>query len=118
MIAHLSNKIDADVQLATQLFVVRLARKWLDAEQVVLFGSRAKGTNSVLSDYDFAIFPSREARIYWPNFWNEVDECAPTLNKIDLVDLSSKIRPQLRSEIESTGIVLWSISNNEQNETY
>lgn len=89
-------------------FVVNSAQKWLKPNRVLFFGSRAKGTHTKVSDYDFAVDPSPDCLDKWAYFWNEVDEYAPTLCKIDLVNLRENLREEFRLEIERSGIVVWS----------
>jgi hypothetical protein len=95
------------VEEKTLEFVVEAARKWLNAEVVLLFGSRAARTHSERSDFDFAIKPDTASEESWTFFWNDVDDNAPTLNKLDLVNLNSRLRPEFVNEIWKTGKTLW-----------
>ena len=85
------------------------AQKWLQAKRVILFGSRAKGNNRPSSDFDFAIEPAEHLIDNWVCFSSEIEENAPTLNKIDIVNLSSNNNANLLFEIEHTGIELWRV---------
>jgi predicted nucleotidyltransferase len=74
--------------------------------RVWLFGSRARRTNGPRADYDFAIETDGPAdNAAWSRFWNEVDEHAPTLCAIDLVDLASA-SDELRRAVRAEGIPL------------
>jgi predicted nucleotidyltransferase len=95
------------VEIKTLEFVVESARKWLDAEVVLLFGSRASRTHSERSDFDFAIKSDAATEDDWTFFWNDVDDNAPTLNKLDLVNLNSRLRPEFVEQIWKTGKILW-----------
>ena len=95
---------DAQTQERVIAFVAQAALRLLRAQRVLLFGSRAHGSNSTRSDYDFAIEASPGFENQWSLFACEVDEAAPTLNGIDLVDLNAALSDGLRSEIALTGI--------------
>jgi UDP-N-acetylmuramate dehydrogenase len=98
---------DADMEARVIAFVALKAREILGARRVLLFGSRARGDATRTSDYDFAIEAADASG--WGRFRGEVDEEAPTLNAIDLVDLGSSLRPEFREEIERTGIDVKSV---------
>ena len=97
-------KRDAQTQERVIAFVAKAASRLLCARRVLLFGSRAHGSNSTRSDYDFAIESGPGFEHQWSLFASEVDEAAPTLNGIDLVDLNAALSDGLRSEIALTGI--------------
>jgi predicted nucleotidyltransferase len=85
-------------------FVATLAREILRAKRVLLFGSRARGTNGPRSDYDFAVDVDEAERHRWAEFARRVEDEAPTLNAVDLIDLSSDLRPGLRAAILADGV--------------
>ena len=68
------------------------------ADCVILFGSRAKGTNTERSDIDIAVKGVK-------NIWElqEKLEEIPTLYKIDLVDLDTCKNQLLMEDIEQYG---------------
>lgn len=73
------------------------------ARRVVLFGSRARGTNQPRSDIDLAIegcpdFPALEARLQ-DELWS--------LLRLDVVNLDDPISAELREEIARDGKVLY-----------
>jgi predicted nucleotidyltransferase len=91
--------------------VVRLvadaACERLGARRVLLFGSRSRGTHTPQSDYDFAIEPGDAAladRRAWMKFLVFLDDTAPTLNQLDVINLSEPLNQSLRDEIERTGV--------------
>ena len=71
-------------------------------EKVVLFGSRAKGTNSKISDIDLAVYGGNAAM-----FSLDVEEEVRTLLMFDVVDMSRKVSEDLRSEIDKYGVVIY-----------
>ncbi len=75
-------------------------------EKAVLFGSRARGDFSKLSDYDVAVFGNVEP---WDRsrlrLW--VEEELPTLHKIDLVFVSEIKNARLLENIDREGICFY-----------
>lgn len=71
-------------------------------EKVILFGSRARGTNGERSDIDLAVTGGN-----FGNFCYAVDEQVNTLLIFDVVDLNSCKSAELISEIERDGVVLY-----------
>mgnify|MGYP002868837000 CR=1 FL=1 len=71
-------------------------------EKIVLFGSRAKGTNSRTSDIDLAVFGGNAAM-----FSLDIEEEVRTLLMFDVVDMSKNISAELKSEIEKYGVVIY-----------
>ena len=72
-------------------------------ERLILFGSRARGTNLPKSDYDIAVSGCASFNRLATRF----DEELWTLLDIDLVDLDSGISPALIKEIERDGKVIY-----------
>ena len=68
------------------------------ADSVILFGSRAKGTNTERSDIDIAV---KGVKDIWK--LQEKLEEIPTLYKIDLVDLDTCKNQLLMEDIEQYG---------------
>ena len=71
-------------------------------EKVILFGSRARGTNSERSDIDLAVSGGD-----FGEFCFAMDEQVNTLLMFDVVDLNSCKSDELISEIERDGVVLY-----------
>lgn len=71
-------------------------------EQVLLFGSRARGDFHRASDIDLAAKGGDFAR-----FALDVDEETFTLLKFDVVNLDDPINEDLRNAIEEEGITLY-----------
>ncbi|MFI3164760.1 MAG: nucleotidyltransferase domain-containing protein [Bacillota bacterium] len=87
--------------------LVAFLRKYSEIENVVLFGSRARGDFSRLSDYDIAIFGDLKK--------NEIveikDFCENDINsllKFDIIFMNSDIiSPQLCENIKKDGANIW-----------
>ena len=74
-------------------------------EQVVLFGSRARGDARPRSDIDLAVAAPRANAIDWARICDVVDE-AETLLKVDLTRLD-RAPNELRDEILREGVLLY-----------
>ena len=81
--------------------IVRIAKK-SNVKKVILFGSRARGTNSERSDIDLAISGGNALDFYY-----DVEEKARTLLMFDVVDLDKGISEALQAEINKDGVVLY-----------
>lgn len=78
--------------------------KQCKTNKVVLFGSRARGTNQDKSDIDIAIYGCND----FEEFKRKVDEELWSLLKIDIVNMDeSYISQELIKEIGRDGIVLY-----------
>lgn len=71
-------------------------------EKVILFGSRARGTNGERSDIDLAVTGGN-----FGEFCFAMDEQVNTLLMFDVVDMNSCKSAELISEIERDGVVLY-----------
>lgn len=76
--------------------------KLYNIRKVILFGSRARGTNGERSDIDIAVSGGDTAK-----FSLETDEGAHTLLMFDVVDLDGYVSEELKKEIERDGIVIY-----------
>lgn len=81
--------------------IVRIAKE-NDIKKVILFGSRARGTNSERSDIDLAVSGGNALEFYY-----DVEEEARTLLMFDVVDLDKGISEELQAEIKKDGVVLY-----------
>lgn len=79
----------------------RLAEKY-DIEKIILFGSRARGTNNSRSDIDLAVKGGNVR-----DFSFDVEEEVRTLLMFDVVDLDGNISEELDEEIKRDGIVIY-----------
>ncbi|MCI8992365.1 MAG: nucleotidyltransferase domain-containing protein [Eubacterium sp.] len=90
---HLEKRVEDDI--------VKIARK-NNIQKVILFGSRARGTNTERSDIDLAVSGGSSLDFYY-----DLEEEAWTLLMFDVVNLDSEISAELKKEIERDGIVLY-----------
>ena len=79
----------------------QLAEKY-SIEQVLLFGSRARGDYRRTSDIDLAVRGGEVVR-----YSHACSEETWTLLKFDIVDLGSDVQPELLAAIEKEGRVLY-----------
>lgn len=75
-------------------------------EKVVLFGSRARGDNSPVSDYDIAVFKNNLSAIDKASFSSDVEEIE-TLKKIDIVFMNADLTNELMKNIEREGVIIY-----------
>ena len=83
--------------------IVNIAKKY-NTKKVVLFGSRARGTNHRKSDIDLAIYGCED--------FGDLSDCLNeelwSLLKLDIINMDDKhISPVLVTEIERDGRVLY-----------
>lgn len=71
-------------------------------DQVILFGSRARGDYKRVSDIDLAVRGGDFDR-----FALDVDEETSTLLKYDFVNLDGRVQDELRASIEKEGRILY-----------
>lgn len=73
------------------------------AKKVLLFGSRARGTNAPKSDIDIAVQGCED----FDGLADELQEELWSLLQLDIINLDENISPELRYEIERDGVVLY-----------
>ena len=78
-----------------------IARKH-SVTKVVLFGSRARGTNTERSDIDIAVYGGDFDSFYW-----DIKENVHSLLMFDVIEADSSISEELKKEIEKDGVVLY-----------
>lgn len=74
-------------------------------EKLVLFGSRARGDHSPVSDYDIAVFGKHLSTLDKAYFCADVDE-VETLKKIDIVFVDDSATDALIKNITREGVIL------------
>ena len=71
-------------------------------EKIILFGSRARGTNTERSDIDIAVYGGDFDHFYW-----DVKEQTHSLLMFDIVQADELISDELRQEIKKDGVVIY-----------
>lgn len=71
-------------------------------ERVVLFGSRARGSNTKRSDVDIAVYGGDFDSFYW-----DIKERVYSLLMFDVVDAGSAVSEELKREIERDCVVIY-----------
>ena len=93
MKCHISDRIVKDISVS--------ARKH-DIQEVILFGSRARGTNTERSDIDIAVRGGDFNSFYW-----DIKENVHSLLIFDIIDLDSGVSEELKKELERDGVVIY-----------
>lgn len=81
--------------------IIELAKKH-NIKKVILFGSRARGDYSKVSDVDIAVIGGDIVR-----FSIDVDEETNTLLQFDVVNLDKSVQKELLESIEREGIIIY-----------
>jgi len=76
--------------------------RYPDIEQVLIFGSRAKGCAKPGSDIDLAVFAPRMTDPEFSRLWNEIDEL-PLVFKVDLLHWDRLANRSLKDKIALEG---------------
>ena len=71
-------------------------------EKIILFGSRARGTNTERSDIDIAVYGGDFDHFYW-----DVKEKVHSLLMFDIVQADVAISDELKQEIERDGVTIY-----------
>lgn len=82
--------------------IASLAERF-EAKRVVLFGSRARGTNLPKSDIDLAVEGCR----CFDELADALKDGLWTLLSVDVINLDDNISDDLRKEIDRDGVVLY-----------
>lgn len=70
--------------------------------KVILFGSRARGTNTERSDIDIAVYGGDFDSFYW-----DIKENVHSLLMFDVVEVDAGISEELQKELDRDGIVIY-----------
>jgi predicted nucleotidyltransferase len=85
--------------------IVNVISKY-EIEKIVLFGSRARGDHSLVSDYDIAVFEHRLTPLDRAQIKDKIDDL-PTLKKIQIVYVNRTGTEELLQNIRKEGKVLY-----------
>lgn len=70
--------------------------------KIILFGSRARGTNTERSDIDIAVYGGDFNSFYW-----DIKENVHSLLMFDVVEVDAGISEELEEEIRRDGVVIY-----------
>ena len=70
--------------------------------KVILFGSRARGTNTDRSDIDIAVYGGDFDGFYW-----DIKEKIHSLLMFDIIQADTPISEELEQEIEKDGVTIY-----------
>ena len=70
--------------------------------KIILFGSRARGTNTERSDVDIAVYGGDFDGFYW-----EKKKKIHSLLMFDIVEADESISDELKQEIEKDGVTIY-----------
>lgn len=71
-------------------------------DRIILFGSRARGTNTQRSDVDIAVYGGDFDSFYW-----DVKEKANSLLMFDIINADGNLSRELEEEIERDGVIIY-----------
>lgn len=74
--------------------------------KLVLFGSRARGNNSLVSDYDIAVFADNMSAFDQASLWQEIEEI-DTLKKIDLIFVNDNLAEEFLNSVKRDGVTIY-----------
>lgn len=81
--------------------IIAYAKKY-GVKKVVLFGSRARCTNTERSDIDIAVYGGD-----FNSFYFDIKEKINSLLMFDIVEADKKISDELQNEIRKDGVVIY-----------
>lgn len=97
---------DNELHLLCSLFA-----RYKEIEQVILYGSRAKGSNKPFSDVDLTLLGIGLTRSHLNRLMADIDESSlPYL--FDISIFAKLTNPDLIEQIEKTGVILYQRENN------
>lgn len=85
---------------------VKIIAMKYNIEKVILFGSRARGDYTTVSDYDIAVFKKDLSALDRASFYADIEEI-DTLKKIDIVFVNNDSTDELIENINKDGVVIW-----------
>lgn len=97
---------DDELNLLCSLFA-----RQKEIEQVILYGSRVKGTHKPFSDVDITLLGFRLTRTHLNRLFSDIDESSLPYS-FDISIYSQLSTPDLIEQIEKTGVVLYQRGEN------
>ncbi len=86
--------------------LVRHIVEKINPEEIILFGSRARGSHRPNSDFDFVVRKSAHDKTAWARLLVDLDDEPITLHKIDLV-LYNELNEEYLKNIQSEGLRIY-----------
>ncbi len=77
-----------------------------NVDKILLFGSRARGDHSLVSDYDIAVFEKDLSSLDKAYFCADIEEIN-TLKKIDIVFVHESFTDELMENIKRDGVTIY-----------
>ena len=81
-------------------------KKYPLIEEVILYGSRAKGTYHNGSDIDLAVFSKEMGDNIFSQLWNDID-MLPIIYKIDVLHFDKLQNEELKNNIQKSNVVFY-----------
>lgn len=78
--------------------IVQVFRRYPNIEQVLIFGSRAKGTDKPYSDFDLAVVAPNMSEQEFSRLWNDLD-ALELVFKLDVLHWDKLVQPKLKESI-------------------
>lgn len=88
----------------------RVFATYPEIEQVLIFGSRAKGTFKDGSDIDLAVFAQHMSEPRFTQLWNELD-ALPLIFKMDVLHWNKLGNQRLKDRIPAEGKLLYPLTH-------
>jgi predicted nucleotidyltransferase len=85
--------------------IISIVKKY-NVQKVVLFGSRARGDNTDVSDYDIAVFEDKLTATDKAYFTQDIEDIQ-TLKKIDIVFATGNETDELMNSIKKEGVTIY-----------
>ncbi|WP_051280765.1 nucleotidyltransferase family protein [Anaerovorax odorimutans] len=83
--------------------IIEIGKKYNEINRIVLFGSRARGDNSLRSDIDLAIYADSEEL----QFAYDLEENVDTLLEFDITFVRDGLDKLLLEQIKKDGVYLY-----------
>lgn len=83
--------------------IVSISKKYKSIKKIILFGSRARGDNSLKSDIDLAIYCDGDLL----DFIYDIECNTNTLLEFDVSDMNSVTDPIFIHQIKKEGIIIY-----------
>jgi proline iminopeptidase len=80
----------------------RIFRTYPQIEEVLIFGSRAKGSDKPWSDFDLAVIAPDLSDNDFSRLWNEIDDL-PLVFKVDFLHWDRLPQDRLKEKIKTEG---------------